>query len=97
MLKYKYHFTELMGFTFTKGINAGPLTGLTVRGEFAYIHNQYNQYKLPSGLERFTQVGDELLAVLSNGELFAAPLANLQWRRVLHELKWVAAVAAMEE
>lgn len=56
VLKFKYHFTELVGFTFTKGINAGPLSGLTVRGEFAYIHNQYNQYRLPSGLERFTPV-----------------------------------------
>lgn len=41
-LKYKYPMTELFGFTFTKGINTGLLTGTTVRGEFAYIHNNYN-------------------------------------------------------
>ena len=35
--------TELFGFTFTKGINTGLLTGTTVRGEFAYIHNNFNK------------------------------------------------------
>jgi hypothetical protein len=43
VLNYKYPQTELFGFTFTKGINTGPLTGTTVRGEFAYIHNNYNK------------------------------------------------------
>jgi len=42
VMKFKYHLTELFGFTFTKGINSGLLTGTTVRGEFAYIHNSYN-------------------------------------------------------
>ena len=42
VMEFKYHLTELMGFTFTKGINTGPLSGTTVRGEFAYIHNNYN-------------------------------------------------------
>ncbi len=42
VMKFKYPMTELFGFTFTKGINSGPLTGTTVRGEFAYIHNNYN-------------------------------------------------------
>ncbi len=31
-------------------------------------------------VERFAQAGDHLLAVLSNGDLFAAPLATLAWR-----------------
>jgi photosystem II stability/assembly factor-like uncharacterized protein len=44
-------------------------------------------------VERFTQVGEELFAVLSNGELYAAPTATLHWRRVLAELGPVAAVA----
>jgi photosystem II stability/assembly factor-like uncharacterized protein len=34
-------------------------------------------------VERFVQAGDELLAILSNGELLAAPLATLEWRRIL--------------
>jgi photosystem II stability/assembly factor-like uncharacterized protein len=46
-------------------------------------------------VERFTQVGGDLLAVLSNGELYAAPLATLEWRRLLPQIRGVAAVAAM--
>ena len=43
-------------------------------------------------VERFAQVGDELLAVLSNGELLAAPLSALEWRRILATIPGVAAV-----
>jgi len=43
VLGYKYPMTNLFGFTFTKGINTGLLTGTTVRGEFAYTHNNYNK------------------------------------------------------
>jgi photosystem II stability/assembly factor-like uncharacterized protein len=48
-------------------------------------------------VERFTQAGDELLAALSNGELLAAPLDSLRWRRILPDLKGVEAVAVMHE
>ena len=44
-------------------------------------------------VERFLQVGDELLAVLSNGELIVAPLESLQWERVSLGGKDVTAVA----
>ena len=47
-------------------------------------------------VERFSQVGDELLAVLSNGELYAAPLAALHWRRVLPALDGVTAVTTLD-
>jgi len=47
-------------------------------------------------VERFAQVGDELLAVLSNGHLLAASLETLVWRRILPELPAVAAVASLE-
>lgn len=46
-------------------------------------------------VERFVQVGDELFAVLSSGELYAAPLATLEWRRTLREMTGVAAVTVM--
>ncbi len=46
-------------------------------------------------VERFTQAGDELLAILSNGELLAAPLATLEWRRILPADAGVASVAIM--
>jgi photosystem II stability/assembly factor-like uncharacterized protein len=47
-------------------------------------------------VEHFLQLDQELLAVLSNGELLAAPLMTLFWRRVLPELASVRAVAAIK-
>jgi hypothetical protein len=47
-------------------------------------------------VERFVQIGDDLLAVLSNGELWTAPLASLAWCRLLPQVKGVAAVALLE-
>ena len=44
-------------------------------------------------VERFFQFGQELLAVLSNGELLAAPLRTLEWIQILPRVKNVAAVA----
>ena len=46
-------------------------------------------------VERFTQLGEELFAVLSNGEVFATSLASLEWRRVLPEIEGVNAVTSM--
>jgi hypothetical protein len=46
-------------------------------------------------VERFAQVGHELLAVLSNGDLLAAPLATLEWRPILVDAGWVRAVASV--
>lgn len=50
-----------------------------------------------SMVERFYQVGDSLLAVLSNGHLLSAPLSNLVWQRVLPELANVKALAVGSE
>ncbi|OGO41645.1 MAG: hypothetical protein A2W36_03085 [Chloroflexi bacterium RBG_16_58_14] len=44
-------------------------------------------------VERFFQAGDELLAVLSNGDLLVTPLAALAWRRIISEAQGVTAVA----
>jgi len=46
-------------------------------------------------VERFARVGDELLAILSNGELLAAPLATLEWRYILKDIKGVNAVTSL--
>ena len=46
-------------------------------------------------VERFTQVGAELLAVLSNGQLLSAPLATLAWRQILPGVKGIAAAATI--
>ncbi|RPI35199.1 MAG: exo-alpha-sialidase [Chloroflexota bacterium] len=48
-------------------------------------------------VERFIQVDDALLAVLSNGELIAAPLEGLAWRQILPDVRGVSAVAPMVE
>ena len=48
-------------------------------------------------VERFEQVGNELFAVLSNGELLVTHLAPLQWKRVLAELDDVHAVTSMKQ
>jgi photosystem II stability/assembly factor-like uncharacterized protein len=47
-------------------------------------------------VERFTQVGDELIAMLSNGHLHIARLDDLEWRQFLPELKRVNCVAVMQ-
>ena len=47
-------------------------------------------------VERFAQVGAELLAVLSNGHLLAAPLSTLEWRRILPDVKAAQCVAVLD-
>jgi len=59
-----------------------------------------NGIKVPwrhSMVERFAQVDDELLAVLSNGELLSALLSTLEWRRILPNITNVNAVTHMGE
>jgi hypothetical protein len=46
-------------------------------------------------VERFTQIGPELFAVLSNGELLCTQLSALEWQRILPDVKGVNAVTAM--
>jgi photosystem II stability/assembly factor-like uncharacterized protein len=46
-------------------------------------------------VERFTQVEDELLAVLSNGRLIGATIDTWEWRDILPALDDVAAVAVL--
>ena len=44
-------------------------------------------------VERFTQAGDDLLAVLSNGEVWISSLEEIAWRRILPEVKDVKAAS----
>ena len=44
-------------------------------------------------VERFTQFGGGLLAVLSNGQVLFADLADLEWRPILEEVRDIRAVA----
>jgi photosystem II stability/assembly factor-like uncharacterized protein len=48
-------------------------------------------------VERIVQVGDALIAVLSNGQLLTAPLATMEWRGFLERMGKVTAVAVMEK
>ena len=46
-------------------------------------------------VERFYQIGDELMAVLSDGELITAPLSTLRWHVVLPAVQDVNAIATL--
>lgn len=48
-------------------------------------------------VERFTQAGQNLLAVLSNGELLSASLDTFEWRLILPDIHGVHAVTLMIE
>jgi len=47
-------------------------------------------------VERFTQVGDELLAVLSNGSLLSTSIGSFNWKELFPEVTGVAAVTDMD-
>jgi photosystem II stability/assembly factor-like uncharacterized protein len=49
-----------------------------------------------SMVERFSQIDDYLLAVLSNGKLISAHLLTLDWQTILDELNDVSCVALFE-
>jgi photosystem II stability/assembly factor-like uncharacterized protein len=46
-------------------------------------------------VERFVQVGEDLLAVLSNGELWISDLNKIAWRRILPEVRDVKAAGVL--
>ena len=85
----------------------GPADGVDSDGRIEESHDGGKTWQVTSDglqvpwrrhmVERFEQVGDELFAVLSNGELLVAPLASLQWKRVLTELDEVNAVTSMKK
>lgn len=46
-------------------------------------------------VERFTQVGNELLAILSNGEVWSSNLEDISWHRILPEVRDVKAAGVI--
>ncbi|MEJ2349409.1 MAG: hypothetical protein P8Y03_06470 [Anaerolineales bacterium] len=84
----------------------GPADGVDRNGRIEETHDGgQNWVSANAGLEvpwrghmveRFAQLGDHLFAVLSNGELYSAPLPSLHWRAIMPELKEVAAVGFMK-
>jgi len=85
----------------------GPADGVSRNGRIEETRDGGRTWTPASGglavpwrrhmVERFTPVGDELLAVLSNGELLAAPPAALDWQPILPKIKGVNAVTVLTE
>ena len=83
---------------------AGPAEGVSHNGRIEVSQDGGRTWEMASeGLqapwpehmvERFLQVDDALLAVLSNGELWAKALVLKQWRQILPEVQQISAVAA---
>jgi photosystem II stability/assembly factor-like uncharacterized protein len=84
----------------------GPADGVSRNGRIEETRDGGKSWRAASNglrvpwrqhmVERFAQIGDELLAVLSNGELLSAPLASFQWQPILAEVKDIAAVTLMK-
>ena len=46
-------------------------------------------------VERFFPVGDELFAVLSNGQILSTTLSTIEWKRILPETAGVNAITVV--
>jgi hypothetical protein len=85
----------------------GPADGVDRRGRIEMSNDGGRVWTLASGglntpwsnhmVERFIQVGDELMAVLSNGELLSCSIRLLDWVRILPQVGGVAAISEMIE
>jgi photosystem II stability/assembly factor-like uncharacterized protein len=83
---------------------AGPADGVSRNGRIEESFDGGRNWQLASeGLktpwpqsmvERFVQVGDQLFAILSNGELWIKPLKQAKWQHVLPEITRIKAMAA---
>jgi photosystem II stability/assembly factor-like uncharacterized protein len=85
----------------------GPADGVDVNGRIEETRDGGRTWQPASAglqvpwrrhmVERFSQAGDQLLAVLSNGDLLAAFLDSLHWEQILPEVKGVNAAAVMKD
>jgi photosystem II stability/assembly factor-like uncharacterized protein len=83
----------------------GPAEGVNTHGRIERSYDGGETWHLAMGgceatwphrmVERFYQVGRELMAVLSDGELIAAPLTTLKWRVVAPSVQGVNAIAVI--
>ncbi|MCI0394599.1 MAG: hypothetical protein L0332_31040 [Chloroflexi bacterium] len=83
----------------------GPAESVEEEGRIEESHDGGRHWQpLTAGLdtpwpghmvERFTPVGDHLLAVLSNGDLLAAVIGEWQWQRIFPDVAGVRCVATM--
>ena len=85
-------------------IIAGPADGVSRNGRIEESSDGGRTWKSASEgmkvpwpghmVERFVQAGDNLFAILSNGELHLKPLKQAKWQRVLPEITRIKALAA---
>ncbi len=82
----------------------GPANGVNTGGRIEETRDGGKSWQAASGnlpvpwpenmVERFLQVGDELLAVLSDGSLLSTRLSDLSWQPILLDVTRMNAVAA---
>ena len=85
----------------------GPADGVDRNGRIEASHDGGKSWSFASNglkvpwrrgmVERFVQADDELLAVLSNGELLSAPLSTLGWHHILSKISDVNSVTTMAD
>jgi hypothetical protein len=83
----------------------GPADGVDRNGRIEESHDGGESWSPASNglqvpwrrgmVERFYQRGDDLFAVLSNGQLLTASLSTLEWKRVLPNITRVNAITTM--
>ncbi len=84
----------------------GPADGVDRNGRIEETRDGGATWHIASGglrvpwkqhmVERFVPIGDDLFALLSNGELLHAPMATLTWRAILSEVSRINALAPLE-
>ena len=81
----RHKLMQIMGFSFNKSItNPGPLEGLTIRGEFAYLHNEPTYYGT-QGHRSYTEKSDKYTYVLGFDKYyFTNWLFSLQFAQFIH-------------
>jgi photosystem II stability/assembly factor-like uncharacterized protein len=105
---YRYHYSRAVWLdpADPDHMVLGPADGVDRNGRIEQTRDGGRTWQAASSglpvpwprhmVERFAQAGEELLAVLSNGELYAAGLPDLAWRRILPEVKGIHAVVFIQ-
>jgi hypothetical protein len=106
--RYRYHYSRAVWLdpADPDHMILGPADGVDRNGRIEETHDGgLTWQEACSGLqvpwrshmvERFSQAGTHLLAVLSNGDLYMAEQSNLAWRQILPEVKGINAVEHLE-
>lgn len=106
--RYPYHYTRAVWLdpADAEHMILGPADGVDRNGRIEETRDSGLTWQDASrGLqvpwrnhmvERFVQAGEQLLTLLSNGELYAAELNDLYWRRILPEVRGVNAVTHIQ-